>query len=96
MKGVIAIDSQRFYARLLLGDALTRQGNFKEGLEHLRKAHELAPESEHVRFTLGQAYARGGVIAKAKEALLEIDESSDFHDSASAILERIDQFESQA
>jgi putative PEP-CTERM system TPR-repeat lipoprotein len=75
-----------------LGWILTRENRAAEGLEHLTKATQLAPQAFEIRYHLGVAQAQAGQTDAARATLRAVlDEGRPFaeRDAAEALLETL-------
>ena len=64
-KEILRTNAHHFEALVLLGDAYTRNGEYKKGLEMDLRLTRLRPENKHVRYNLACSYALTGEKDKA-------------------------------
>lgn len=74
-EGLIALDPNRMISQLIVGDVALGEYDFRAAVEHLRRAHELAPESSGIQARLGEALARQGRKEEARRHLQEAVEN---------------------
>lgn len=67
--GLLALDRERLVSRLIAGDIALREFRFREAMEHLKAAHQMAPSDVAIQARLGEACAKAGNLKAARHHL---------------------------
>ncbi|MBA2663825.1 MAG: tetratricopeptide repeat protein [Bradymonadaceae bacterium] len=68
-RGVMALDPQRYFPHLLMGDLALRANQDAQALGHMESAHALSADDPCIMAKLGEAYLRCGRVADGQQML---------------------------
>ena len=78
-RGVLALDDERMLTQVIMGDMALEEYRFSDAVDHLQKAHRLAPEECGIRARLGEALLKSGkkqLASKHLEAVVAAGEEA--------------------